>query len=58
MIDDEGLEIYANLLGMFIMFLLIVYHYVTADPNYGATENLSCVCDHMAPPEENIDDTM
>ncbi|KAM1913303.1 hypothetical protein ACFX14_001257 [Malus domestica] len=34
MIDDEGLEIYANLLGMFIFFLLIVYHYVTANPNY------------------------
>ncbi|RXH94437.1 hypothetical protein DVH24_024121 [Malus domestica] len=34
MIDDVGLGTVANLLGMFIFFLVIAYHYVTADPKY------------------------
>ncbi|ONI24292.1 hypothetical protein PRUPE_2G232600 [Prunus persica] len=34
MIDDQGLGIVANLLGIFIFVLVIAYHYVTADPKY------------------------
>ncbi|XP_031379036.1 dolichyl-diphosphooligosaccharide--protein glycosyltransferase subunit 4A-like [Punica granatum] len=34
MIDDEGLGLVANFLGMFIFLLVIAYHYVTADPKY------------------------
>ncbi|XP_021813690.1 uncharacterized protein LOC110756557 [Prunus avium] len=34
MIDDQGLGIVANLLGILIFLLVIAYHYVTADPKY------------------------
>jgi len=32
MIDDRDLGVFTSYLGMAIMVLLVVYHYVTADP--------------------------
>ncbi|CAI0443112.1 unnamed protein product, partial [Linum tenue] len=34
MFDDQDLGFFANFLGIFIFLLVIVYHYVVADPKY------------------------
>jgi hypothetical protein len=34
MIGDRELGEFVSWLGIFIMFLLVVYHYVTADPSF------------------------
>ena len=34
MFDDQDLGFFANFLGIFIFVLVIVYHYVMADPKY------------------------
>ncbi|XP_060957642.1 dolichyl-diphosphooligosaccharide--protein glycosyltransferase subunit 4A-like [Cannabis sativa] len=34
MIDDQNLSFIANFLDIFIFSLVIVYHYVAADPKY------------------------
>lgn len=37
MIDDQDLGFFANFLGIFILVLVIAYHYVMADPKYEET---------------------